>query len=143
MENNILKKVTGLFFAGVAIIALTVAAGCTGLFTPDVQPAANTRYILQLISIATIASIPLSMKLFSKTVGKNIGKSKEIQIQKYYKASVLRIALIVGGTAISSIIYFMLNDDSSFYCAIVCAAAYIYNYPTKGALNQILDNGNE
>ncbi|MBR2638470.1 MAG: hypothetical protein IKD40_06480 [Bacteroidaceae bacterium] len=141
--EKITKQLQYLFTASIALLVLVVIAGTNGYLTPEITFQANGKYLLQLLSITTLALIPASIAFFNKRMAICNNKEEGATAKEYLNAGTVRLLLTTVGTAVSSIVYFMIDDESALYCAIICAAAHIYNFPTKRIAQQIEENSNK
>lgn len=100
----------------------------------------NTRYTLEIICVMlTLASLPLAIKGFNHLI--QIVKRREISKERkenlYCAYALIRIAMLLIVTLFDIAFYYILNNESALYCALIAAVTLLFCYPTTNSVNEI------
>lgn len=100
----------------------------------------NTRYTLEIICVMlTLASLPLAIKGFNRLI--QIVKRREISKERkehlYCAYALIRIAMLLIVTLFDIAFYYILNNESALYCALIAAVTLLFCYPTTNSVNEI------
>ncbi len=127
-----MKRVRITFYIYIIFVLALAILSLSGVTGVEIQGGitANCRYILEMASvITTIIAVPIAIKGFARLVVKATDNaSRQVQYIKYCH---LRLLLILLTTIVNIVIYNILNEDSSLYCAMICIVTLIYCFPSK------------
>lgn len=100
----------------------------------------NTRYTLEIICVMlTLASLPLAIKGFNHVtrIVKRKETSKERKEHLYCAYALIRMAMLLVVTLFDIASYYILNNESALYCALIAAVTLLFCYPTTNSVNEI------
>ncbi|MBQ5895723.1 MAG: hypothetical protein IIW75_04030 [Bacteroidaceae bacterium] len=145
-KENVLKSLRFNFITSIFSAIIAIAAFETGYLTKGVLAfnlnEQDIYYVEVLSIITTIAIVPFSLKLFSRSMNKAAGLDNNAILKLYGKKSIQRMFLLFISLVINIFVYYGVQYDGALYCAIVSLGALIYSYPTEKVLNEYLDSNN-
>lgn len=99
-------------------------------------------YLAQTISILiTLGCIPLALKLFSLKYVERRLREGGSNLTVYRGWCEVRIALLAFPLIINLLLYYLIMEVSSAYCALIVVLAMLFCWPSESRLNYETANG--
>lgn len=142
-KEEAIKKTRTIFWAQAVVSVALVALLQTGFIdSTAITMAPTTLYAIEVASILlTICLIPLAIKGFSAQVSKAAKKKIPHFIEYYHSKCNARTSILFMVIMMNIALYYILGRNSGpLYCGLLGVAAAIYSYPTKGTLDNYLND---
>ncbi len=142
METKAIKHIRTIFVA--LVTTIIIAAMLFSHYLPALSNNinGNTRYLMELISVASVIFvIPIAIKAFDSQLHKV--KKRENIIKRYSLLSIIRLTALATTIIINIAFYYIMQNISPLYCALMSGVAMLYCFPTKSNLNTYLESISE
>lgn len=144
MQKEEAIKKTRIIFWAQAIVSATLAILLQTELASSTAIALSptTLYTIEVAGIMlTICLIPLAIKGFSAQVSKAAKKKIPHFIEYYHSKCNARTSILFMVIMMNIALYYILGRNSGpLYCGLLGVAAAIYSYPTKGTLDNYLND---
>ena len=130
------KTIQHLQIAYYSVYIAAIAAATSGYYIlksgTHIDPLSDLGTVLNTILIVLIiGSLPITLALFNKQLKKwVILEDKEMRLEKYRKAGVIRIAIIGIALILGVLFFYIMNSQSMIFCAGIAAIALFFCKPS-------------
>lgn len=130
------KTIQHLQIAYYSVYIAAIAAATSGYYIlksgTHIDPLSDLGTVLNTILIVLIiGSLPITLALFNKQLKKwVILEDKEMRLEKYRKAGIIRIAIIGIALILGVLFFYIMNSQSMIFCAGIAAIALFFCKPS-------------
>jgi MFS family permease len=132
--TQILKKLN-IYYYSIYIAAIIIAYFGYQLFNSGFrieEKSSSGIVISSALIILIIGSIPLTLSLFNKNLKRiNEEADMKIRLERYRKASQIRLAIIGSGFVLGIFLFFIMHSQSMIFCAGIAAIALFFCKPAE------------
>lgn len=142
-KEEAIKKTRTIYWTQAVVSVVLAALLQAGLIdSTGITMAPTTLYAIEVAGIMlTICLIPLAIKGFSARVSKAAKRKTPHFIEYYHSKCNARTSILFMVIMMNIALYYILGRSSGpLYCGLLGVAAAIYSYPTKGALENYLND---
>ena len=100
----------------------------------------TANYLLETLAILlTALCVPLSLKLFSKVLKKQVdGLTITLALKRYYWWNVVRLSILALPLLLNLAIYYLLLSNTGLLCALIIITASLFCVPGEARLRSEL-----
>jgi len=130
------KTIQHLQIAYYSVYMAAIASATAGYYVlktgTHIDPLSSLGTILNTVLIVLIiGSLPITLAVFNKQLKKwVILEDKEMRLEKYRKAGIIRIAIIGIALILGVLFFYIMNSQSMIFCAGIAAIALFFCKPT-------------